>query len=352
MNKNILHLAIAITTLVSCNGTNDYKLNGKFEDCTNETIYLVCSGEVLDSVFSADGIFQFNGTIEIPQYTYISNNRVVRQANLQCQFILEPGNLKMEPLPDFGEYVVRGSRANDRFADFAAKSAELTHYWEQNEGKEGVLEEVEAKYNKLLIDGTIGNCDNVFGLICLKELAYEQEPEMTRTLLNKFNSDMRKTKLWQSLDETNTKKLATSAGKQYMEFSQTDQFGNVISSKDVMTTPGTKYVLIDFWASWCGPCMREVPYLKETYSKYFSKGFQILGVSLDRSKDAWLKAVTDNQMNWIHVSDLKYWDNEVARQYSINSIPANFLIEASTGKIVATNLRGQDLEKKIAELLK
>lgn len=98
--------------------------------------------------------------------------------------------------------------------------------------------------------------------------------------------------------------------------------------------------------------MRELPYLKETYTKYFDKGFQIIGVSLDRSRDAWLKAIKDNQMNWIQLSDIKYWDNEVAKQYGINSIPANFLVEASTGKIVATNLRGKDLEKKIAELLK
>lgn len=98
--------------------------------------------------------------------------------------------------------------------------------------------------------------------------------------------------------------------------------------------------------------MREVPFLKETYSKYFGKGFQILGVSLDRNKDSWQKAIVDNQMNWVHVSDLKYWDNAVAKQYGINSIPANFLVDAGTGMIVATNLRGKELEKKIAELLK
>ena len=351
MKKYALILAV-MAVLTSCSGKNSYKLSGQFEDCANETIYLVCSGEVLDSVYTADGSFRFEGVTEQPEYTYITNNRVVRQANLQCQFILEPGKLVMERMTDSPEYVVKGSKSNDLLAAFTAQAWQMTQYYESNEGKEGVLEEVEAKYNDLLLKGVTANPDNMFGMICLRELAYEQEPAATRAMLDAFAPAIQQSKLWQSLDETNTKKLATSAGKQYMEFSQTDQFGNIISSKDVLATPGTQYVLIDFWASWCRPCMREVPYLKETYSKYFTKGFQILGVSLDRSKDAWLKAVTDNQMNWIHVSDLKYWDNEVAKQYSINSIPANFLIEASTGKIVATNLRGQALESKIAELLK
>ena len=146
--------------------------------------------------------------------------------------------------------------------------------------------------------------------------------------------------------------LPTAPGNKYIEFSQTDLNGNLISSKDVLATPGVKYVLIDFWASWCGPCMREVPYLKETYSKYFDKGFQILGVSLDRSRNPWLMAIENNQMNWIHVSELNYWDNSVAKKYAVSSIPSNFLVDASTGMIIATNLRGKKLEKKIAELLK
>ena len=338
--------------LSSCSGQSSYKLSGQFEDCTNETIYLVCSGDVIDSVFSADGSFQFNGKAVQPEFTYITNNRVVRQATLQCQFILEPGKLVMEPLPDFGEYVVRGSRANNLMAELSAQSAELTHYYEANEGKEGVLEEVEAKYNDLLVKGVEANPDNMFGIVCLRELAYEQEPMATRAMLDTFDPELQKSKLWQSLDESNSKKLATTTGKPYIDFSQATPDEVMLSAKDVISNPAHKYVLIDFWASWCGPCMREVPFLKETYAKYSGKGFQILGVSLDRERDAWLAAIKDNQMDWLHVSDLKYWSNEAAGLYGVNSIPSNFLIDCSTGQIIAIGLRGNNLEKKIAELLK
>lgn len=97
--------------------------------------------------------------------------------------------------------------------------------------------------------------------------------------------------------------------------------------------------------------MRELPFLKEAYSKYSGKGFQILGVSLDRAREPWIKAMQDNGMNWVNVSDLKYWSNEVAVQYGINSIPSNFLIDCSDGTIVAVGLRGKNLEAKLSELI-
>lgn len=97
--------------------------------------------------------------------------------------------------------------------------------------------------------------------------------------------------------------------------------------------------------------MGELPYMKDAYAKYAPKGFQILGVSLDREREAWVNAVRNNEMNWIHVSDLNYWQNEVARQYNINSVPSNFLIDCSTGCIVAKDLRGEELAEKLAELL-
>ena len=348
-----LLLTATLTACTSSVSNNTYYIHGNFKDTDSHTIYLICSNQVIDSTtVKENGEFTFNGTADIPQLAYVADARSIRNAINSCTIILEPGLLSVFPLENSADYYVTGSKSNNLYAEFTRKAQELTNYYESHEGEEGVLEEVEAKYDKILSDGVTKNPDNLFGLLCLKELAYEQDPVLTRKMLDAFKPSIRQADLWKQLDERNQKMLATSAGHQYMEFSQTDQFGNVISSKDVMATPGVKYVLIDFWASWCGPCMREVPFLKETYGKYFDKGFQILGVSLDRARDPWQKAIVENQMNWIHVSDLKYWDNEVARLYGINSIPANFLVEAATGKIVATNLRGQNLEKKITELLK
>ncbi len=129
------------------------------------------------------------------------------------------------------------------------------------------------------------------------------------------------------------------------EIALPDPDGNIIK----LSSLRGKYVLIDFWAAWCGPCRREIPNVARMYQKYGGKNFEILGVSLDRNKADWVKAIKDENMTWKQVSDLKYFNSEAAREYNINAIPATYLIDKD-GKIIDKNLRGQALDDKLAQL--
>ena len=139
----------------------------------------------------------------------------------------------------------------------------------------------------------------------------------------------------------------TMVGKPAADFMQPDANGNQIA----LSSFKGKYVLVDFWASWCGPCRAESPNLVKAYAKYKTKNFEIFGVSLDESKDKWLKAIKNDKYTWPQVGDMKGWENTVAHEYGIQGIPFNILLDPN-GVIIARNLRGDALEKKLEEILK
>ena len=189
---------------------------------------------------------------------------------------------------------------------------------------------------------------DIVGLIIMQTILLTQGADFKkiRDAFNTYPDNIKKSDLGKYINKLILTKGATEIGGKAPNFVGTTPEGKKLSLTQAMG----KVTIIDFWASWCRPCRMENPYVVQIYNKYHDRGLNIIGVSLDKDKRAWLRAIKDDGLKWQHVSSLKYWNEPIAKQYGVMSIPQTFIIDAK-GIIRAKNLRRQELEKKIKELL-
>lgn len=347
--KKMMFSVLAMAALVGCSTQPKFTISGQVEGA--EKMYLVERVDgafvAIDSVEVVEGKFELSGCASEAKMLYVSNLKEVRGAAVVARFFVEEGAMTFA---QNGEaYEVTGTPSNDAAAAFAAVVAPLmTEYRGATPERR---EEIFDAYNAAQKEALEANKENQFGVQMLSSNAYDMTGTELQETIASFSPEMQATEAMKPLVEMAEKKLKTEVGQPYIDFEQADKEGTMVSLKSVIENPANKYVLVDFWASWCGPCMAEVPALKAAYDEYHKKGFEIFGVSLDNKKEAWEAAMQNKELNWLHVSDLKGWDNAAADLYGVRSIPANYLVECATGKIVGVGLRGEEVKAKVAEML-
>lgn len=349
--KKIVILAAAAAVLCSCGNKNKYTVEGTVAGA-NDQVYLFDENDaVLDSAVVKEGKFRLSGIAETPAVAILRDARD-QGATFAAMLILEPGRITVsDDAENSHRKRVTGTPANDASDAYSTASRALVAEFRDEATGDERRAEIEKEYDRLTRTTVEQNRTNFFGALLLaQQLGYELSGQELLDEIALFPEEMQRNDLLKTLKENAEQKIKTDVGQPYTDIAQPDAKGQEVSLESVVENPANKYVLLDFWASWCGPCMGEVPHLKKTYDEFHKKGFEIYGVSFDNDREKWLAAIDKNGMNWVHVSEVNGFDNQAAKDYAIQGIPSNFLI-AGDGTIVATNLRGEALYEKIAELL-
>ncbi len=370
--KKILFFTLAALPFLADAQTANYDLKGKIGqlDMPAKAYLLrrVNGQNSVDSVALMSGIFEFKGAGDGPtqallilDHTGVGLNSLGRGADV-LNLYLENGNIFINGTDSVKKAKITGSKLNDDNAKLAAaikpvmdKAVVLNNDYQKATAADrpkftDKFKDLQTEQKVILKNFIQQNKTSFVSLDALRSFAgpspdYNEVMPIFSTLSPALQNSENGKDYKAALD----KLQLTAVGSVAPDFTQNDPAGKPVS----LSSFKGKYVLLDFWASWCGPCRQENPNVVKAYNQYKGKNFTILSVSLDRpnGKDAWLQAIKDDGLAWNHVSDLQFWNNQAAKLYGVQSIPGNFLIDP-TGKIVAKDLRGEELEQTLAKLIK
>ncbi|UOQ66118.1 TlpA disulfide reductase family protein [Hymenobacter volaticus] len=376
MKKHLFGLLLFAPWLAQAQTPLSYTIKGTIgKQSVPAKIYLTSAGLLMDSTALKNGAFEFKGTTDFPKQATLI---VHRNGKLTLAFFnssnrkdlfLEPGPIVVTSPDSLPNAKLTGTQLTADFNKLQASLKPITDKMNALGAEYGKASEAQRKtpefQERMRTAGQNAFKDFVLrekefikanpnswvSLNLLPQLGMMGPPQYAEVapLYNALSPTLKNSapgiqygKLVQDLKDV-------AIGVQAPNFSQKTPEGKVVSLADYRG----KYVLVDFWASWCGPCREENPAVTKAYNAYKAKNFDVLGVSLDDEKGRakWLKAIQDDKLAWTQVSDLRGWENEVARSYHVQAIPQNFLIDP-TGKIVAANLKGDELHATLARLIK